>query len=139
MRREYPLRESSKFESMFASAVTLLPTKSQELSIFLAVFWEFPLCAKSGPSLTIIIYVRNIFGLASKEASHPSMMETSRATTSAVPPTADIVGHRGHVRKVPQRDIAPPQLLHHKLFFAFVTNRCSRESWQFAATPECYA
>ncbi len=29
------------------------------------------------------------------------MMETSRATTSAVPPTADIVGHRGHVRKVP--------------------------------------
>jgi hypothetical protein len=31
----------------------------------------------SGPSLTIIIYVRNIFGLATKEASHPSMMETS--------------------------------------------------------------
>jgi hypothetical protein len=56
----------------------------------------------SGPSLTIIIYVRNIFGLATKEASHPSMMETSRATTSAVPPTADIVGHRGHVRKVPK-------------------------------------
>ncbi len=62
---------------------------------------ERPLCAKSGPSLRIIIYVRNIFGLPTKEASHPSMMETSRATTSAVPPTADIVGHRGHVRKVP--------------------------------------
>jgi hypothetical protein len=29
------------------------------------------------------------------------MMETGRATTSAVPPTADIVAHRGHVRKVP--------------------------------------
>jgi len=65
---------------------------------------QHPLCAKSGPSLTIIIYVRNIFGLATKEASHPSMMETSRATTSAVPPTADIVGHRGHVRKVPVSD-----------------------------------
>jgi hypothetical protein len=35
--------------------------------------------------LTIIIYVRNIFGLATKEASHPSMMETSRAMTSAAP------------------------------------------------------
>jgi hypothetical protein len=57
--------------------------------------------AKSGPSLTIFIYVRNIFGLATKEASHPSMMETSRATISAVPPTGDIVDHRGHVRKVP--------------------------------------
>jgi hypothetical protein len=67
---------------------------------------ERPLCAKSGPSLTIIIYVRNIFGLATKEASHPSMMETSRATTSAVPPTADIVGHRGHVRKVPNSEVA---------------------------------
>jgi hypothetical protein len=55
--------------------------------------------------LTIVIYVRNIFGLATKEASHPSMMETSRATTSAVPPTADIVGHRGHVRKVPIGDM----------------------------------
>jgi hypothetical protein len=55
----------------------------------------------SGPSLTIIIYVRNIFGLATKESSHPSMMATSRATTSAVPRTADIVGQRGHVRKVP--------------------------------------
>jgi hypothetical protein len=31
--------------------------------------------------LTIIIYVRNIFGLATKESSHPSMMATSRATT----------------------------------------------------------
>jgi hypothetical protein len=51
--------------------------------------WQ--LRAKSCPSLTIIIYVRNIFGLATKEAGHPSMMETSRATTSAVPPTADIV------------------------------------------------
>jgi hypothetical protein len=51
--------------------------------------------------LTIIIYVRNIFGLAAMETSHPSMMETCRATTSAVPPTADIVGHRGHVRKAP--------------------------------------
>src|SRR3984957_17523622 len=61
--------------------------------------------AKSGPSLTIIIYVRNIFGLATMEASHPSMMETSRATTSAVPPTADIVGHRGHVRKVPETEV----------------------------------
>jgi hypothetical protein len=39
--------------------------------------------AKSGPSLTIIIYVRNIFGLTTKESSHPSMMATSRATTSA--------------------------------------------------------
>jgi hypothetical protein len=56
--------------------------------------------------LTIIIYVRNIFGLATKESSHPSMMATSRATTSAVPPTADIVGQRGHVRKVPNGDIA---------------------------------
>ena len=65
---------------------------------------EWPLCARSGPSLTIIIYVRNIFGLATVEASHPSMMETSRATTSAVPPTADIVGHPGHVRKVPTTD-----------------------------------
>src|ERR1035438_8904895 len=60
--------------------------------------YERPLCAKSGPSLTIIIYVRNIFGLATKEASHPSMMETSRATTSAVP-TADIVAHPGNVLK----------------------------------------
>src|ERR1700716_3142357 len=60
---------------------------------------ECPLCAKSGPSLTIIIYVRNIFGLATKELSHPSMMATSRATTSAVPPTADIVGQRAHLRK----------------------------------------
>jgi hypothetical protein len=56
--------------------------------------------------LTIIIYVRNISGLATKEASHPSMMETRRATTSAVPPTADIVGHRGHVRKVPKPEVA---------------------------------
>jgi hypothetical protein len=31
-------------------------------------------------SLTIIIYVRNIFGLATKESNHLSMMETSRAT-----------------------------------------------------------
>jgi NAD(P)-dependent dehydrogenase (short-subunit alcohol dehydrogenase family) len=61
----------------------------------------------AGPSLTIIIYVRNIFGIATKEASHPSMMETSRATTSAVPPTADIAGHRGHVRKVPAGDVRP--------------------------------
>src|SRR5258708_35997553 len=60
---------------------------------------------KSGPSLRIIIYVRNIFGLPTKEASHPSMMEMSRATTSAVPPTADIVGHRGHVRKVPRAEV----------------------------------
>jgi hypothetical protein len=52
--------------------------------------------------LTIFIYVRNIFGLAIKESSHPSMMATSRATTSAVPPTADIVGKRGHVRKPAQ-------------------------------------
>jgi hypothetical protein len=29
---------------------------------------------------------RNIFGLATKEASQPSMIETSRATASAVPP-----------------------------------------------------
>jgi hypothetical protein len=29
------------------------------------------------------------------------MTKTGRATASAVPPTADIVGHRGHVRKVP--------------------------------------
>src|SRR5712692_11603597 len=70
---------------------------------------ERPLCAKSGPSLTIIIYVRNIFGLAAKEASHPSMMATSRATTSAVPPTADIVGQRGHVGKVPNPDIGTLQ------------------------------
>src|SRR5260370_3985492 len=62
--------------------------------------------AKSGPSLTIIIYVRNIFGLATKESSHPSMMATSRATTSAVPPTADIVCQRGHVRKVPANEPA---------------------------------
>src|SRR3979411_3394945 len=60
--------------------------------------------AKSGPSLTIIIYVRNIFGLATKESSHPAKMASSRATTSAVPPTADIVGQRGHVRKVPTTD-----------------------------------
>jgi hypothetical protein len=33
------------------------------------------------------------------------MMETSRATTSAVPPTADIVAHRGHVRKVPISEV----------------------------------
>ena len=72
-----------------------------EFGTFRTCFGECPLCAKSCASLTIIIYVRNIFGLATKEASHPSMMETSRATTSAVPPTADIVGHRGHVRKVP--------------------------------------
>jgi hypothetical protein len=63
-----------------------------------SVLRRCPLGAKSGPSLTIIIYVRNIFGLATKESSHPSMMATSRATTSAVPPTADIVGQRGHVR-----------------------------------------
>src|SRR5260221_11778552 len=69
--------------------------------------YERPLCAKSGPSLTIIIYVRNIFGLGTKESSHPSMMATSRATTSAVPPTADIVGQRGHVRKVPLNEPAP--------------------------------
>src|ERR1700694_331879 len=67
---------------------------------------EWPLRAKSCPSLTIIIYVRNIFGLATKESSHPSMMATSRATTSAVPPTADIVGQRGHVRKVPLPEVA---------------------------------
>src|SRR5260370_1373779 len=67
---------------------------------------ERPLCAKSDPSLTIIIYVRNIFGLATKESSHPSMMATSRATTSAVPPTADIVGQCGHVRKVPLNEPA---------------------------------
>src|SRR3979411_2752797 len=66
---------------------------------------ECPLRAKSGPSLTIIICVRSIFGLATKESSYPSMMATSRATTSAVPPTADIVGQRGHVRKVPIGDI----------------------------------
>src|SRR5260221_3108954 len=71
--------------------------------------YERPLCAKSGPSLTIIIYVRNIFGLATKESSHPSMMATSRATTSAVPPTADIVGQRGHVRKVPEHKVAALQ------------------------------
>jgi hypothetical protein len=35
--------------------------------------------------LTIIIYVRNIFGLATKASSHPSLMATGRATTSAVP------------------------------------------------------
>ena len=34
------------------------------------------------------------------------MMETSRATTSAVPLTADIIGHRGHVRKVPTTEVA---------------------------------
>jgi hypothetical protein len=61
--------------------------------------------------LTIIIYVRNIFGLAAMETSHPSMMETCRATTSAVPPTADIVGHRGHVRQVPRGDIARREAL----------------------------
>jgi hypothetical protein len=33
------------------------------------------------------------------------MMATSRATTSAVPPIADIVGQRGHVRKVPVGDV----------------------------------
>jgi len=33
------------------------------------------------------------------------MMETSRATTSALLPTADIVGHRGHVRKVPIAEV----------------------------------
>jgi hypothetical protein len=33
------------------------------------------------------------------------MMETGRATTSAVPPTADIVAHRGHVRKVPISEV----------------------------------
>ena len=41
--------------------------------------------------MIIIIYVRKIFGPATKETSHPSMMETCRAMTSAVPPTADIV------------------------------------------------
>jgi hypothetical protein len=40
--------------------------------------------AKSCPSLTIIIYVQNIFGLATKERSHPSIMETSQATAIAV-------------------------------------------------------
>jgi hypothetical protein len=67
-----------------------------------ACFGQCPLRAKSGPSLTIIIYVRNIFGLATKESSHPSMMATGRTTTSAVPPTADIAGQHGHVRKMPQ-------------------------------------
>src|ERR1700676_5701763 len=47
----------------------------------------------------------SIFGLATKESSHPSMMATSRLTTSAVPSTADIAGQRGHVRKVPISDI----------------------------------
>ena len=75
--------------------------------------FECPLRAKSGPSLTIITYVRNIFGLATKEASHPSMMETSRATTSAVPPTADIVGHRGHVRFVPASDSCTAAISNH--------------------------
>jgi hypothetical protein len=70
-------------------------------------FGRCPLRAKSGPSLTIIIYVQNIFGLASKETSHPSIMETSRATTSAAPPTADIVGHSSHVRKVPEAEVMP--------------------------------
>src|SRR3981081_3842008 len=67
--------------------------------------YERPLCAKSGPSLTIIIDVRNIFGLATKEPSHPSMMATSRATISPVPPDS---GHRRparHVRKVPVGDV----------------------------------
>jgi hypothetical protein len=66
-----------------------------------SVLRRCPLGAKSGPSLTIIIYVRNIFGLATKESSHPSMMATSRATTSASPPTPDIVGTISHVRNVP--------------------------------------
>ncbi len=43
-----------------------------------------------------------------KEARQPSMIETSRATASAVPPTADIVGHRGHVRKVPIPEVGAP-------------------------------
>jgi len=66
---------------------------------------ERPLCAESCPSLTIIIYVRNIFGLAAKEASHPSMMETSRATTSALLPTADIRQRSWDVRFVPTADV----------------------------------
>src|SRR6266851_5541363 len=48
------------------------------------------------------------------------MIETSRATASAVPPTADIVGHRGHVRKVPVIGIggslAAPPLPHHRTY-----------------------
>src|ERR1700722_1854366 len=84
--------------------------------------------AKSCPSLTIIIYVRNIFGLATREASHPSMMETSRATTSAVLPTADIVGHRGHVRKVPRTGLAQ------RTQFAFTLARKQRQT-QHRARP----
>ena len=72
-----------------------------------SVLRRCPLGAKSGPSLTIIIYVRNIFGLATKESSHPSMMATSRATTSASPPTPDIVGTISHVRNGPENEPAP--------------------------------
>jgi hypothetical protein len=39
------------------------------------------------------------------DGSHPSTMATSRATTSAVPPTADIVGQRGHVRKASKAEV----------------------------------
>jgi hypothetical protein len=60
---------------------------------------ERPLRAKSGPSLTIIIYVRNIFGLATKASSHPSMMATGRATTSAVPLDSE---HRRPARPSPK-------------------------------------
>src|SRR6266436_3130468 len=51
-------------------------------------------------------HLRSKYFRTCDQGSEPtSMMETSRETTSAVPPTADIVGHRGHVRKVPPADI----------------------------------
>jgi hypothetical protein len=52
---------------------------------------------KSGPSWTVIIHVRNIVGLATKEASHPSMMKTRRATPPLYPrkvlPSTELARH----------------------------------------------
>jgi hypothetical protein len=55
---------------------------------------QSPLCAKSGPSLTI-----------TKQASHPVNDENESSDDFRYTPTADIVGHRGHVRKVPDSEV----------------------------------
>jgi hypothetical protein len=57
--------------------------------------------------LTIIIYVRNIFGLATES---PLDDGNESSGDFRCTPTADIVGQRGHVRKVPESDIAAQEM-----------------------------
>lgn len=71
--------------------------KARHAKVWQTALSERPLRAKSGPSLTIIIYVRNIFGLATEESSHPSMMVTSRRL-----PLYPDSGHRRSARPCPK-------------------------------------